>query len=422
MLYEWWRKISAERRNELALRDFASGRCWTFAELFIAGEKQKIGPTDVVFPQGHSPEFIFDLLAAWRENKIVCPLESGQGGQSVLASRFVGSLAPPIVHLKSTSATGGAARFVAFTAEQLTADVENIIATMGLRVDWPNLGVVSLAHSYGFSSLVLPLLLHGVPLILAPAPLPEIIRQAVDHKSGITLPAVPAMWRAWHEASAIPQNVRLAISAAAPLPVNLEQEVFKATGIKIHNFLGSSECGGIAYDASETPRTEDAFVGSPLQNVNLSLNDDGCLVVHSRAVAETYWPAKSGSLGGGIYQTSDLAELKDGAVFLRGRLGDQINIAGRKISPETVEQVLLAHPQVRECLVFGVPSRDAERMENIVAVVATSAAESELKKFLLLTLPAWQVPREWRFVESLPTNARGKISRAEWRKQFMGRP
>jgi long-chain acyl-CoA synthetase len=419
MLYERWRKISAERCNELALRDFASGRCWTFAELFIAGEKQKIGPAGPVFPQGHSPEFIFDLLAAWRENKVVCPFEAGQGGANVRASRLVGSLAAPIVHLKSTSATGGTARFVAFTAEQLMADAENIVATMGLRADWPNLGVISLAHSYGFSSLVLPLLLHGVPLILAPAPLPEIIRQAADHESGITLPAVPAMWRAWHAAAAIPQNVRLAISAGAPLPVNLEQEVFKVSGIKIHNFLGSSECGGIAYDACEILRTEDAFVGSPMKNVKLSLNAAGCLVVRGRAVAETYWREKSDLLGGGIFQTSDLAELKDGAVFLRGRLGDQINIAGRKVSPETVEQVLLAHPQVRECLVFGVPSRDAERTESIVAVVAASAPESALKKFLLQTLPAWQVPREWRFVESLPTNARGKISRAEWRRRLM---
>jgi acyl-CoA synthetase (AMP-forming)/AMP-acid ligase II len=425
MLYERWRKISAERRNEPALHDFASGRNWTFSELFTAGENWNRAPgtvpassCDIIFPQSHSPEFILELLAAWREGKIACPLEAGQGGAGVLAGRLVGSLAPSIVHLKSTSATGGPARFVAFTAEQLMADAGNIVVTMGLRPDWPNLGVISLAHSYGFSNLVLPLLLHGIPLILAPAPLPEIVRRAAEAERFITLPAVPAMWRAWHAAAAIPQNVRLAISAGAPLQVNLEQEVFASRGLKIHNFIGSSECGGIAYDASETPRTEAAFVGTPMQNVNLSLNKDGCLVVRSRAVAETYWPEKSDSLGDGIFQTSDLAELKDGSVFLRGRLGDQINVAGRKVSPETIERALLAHPRVRECLVFGVPSRDAERTEIIVAVVASDAKEPELKHFLLQALPAWQVPREWRFVDSLATNARGKISRAEWRKQF----
>jgi long-chain acyl-CoA synthetase len=415
MLYDRWRQISAERRNEPALRDVASGKRWTFGELFAVGEKQKTGPSGPAFPQGQSPEFILGLLAAWRENKIVCPLETGQSPPEISS--------PPekCVHLKSTSATGGTARFVAFTAEQLMADAENIVVTMGLRPDWPNLGVISLAHSYGFSNLVLPLLLHGIPLILAPAPLPEIIRRAAEAERFITLPAVPAMWRAWHQASAIPQNVSLAISAGAPLLVNLEQDVFKAYGLNIHNFLGSSECGGIAYDTSEKPRTEAAFVGQPMQNVNLSLNDDGCLVVHSRAVAETYWPEKLDSLGDGIFQTSDLAELKNNGVFLRGRLGDQINVAGRKVLPETIESALLAHPQVRECLVFGVPSRDAERTEIIVAIVASAAKESELKHFLLQTLPAWQVPREWHFAESLSTNTRGKISRTDWRKQFAAR-
>ena len=158
---------------------------------------------------------------------------------------------------------------MAFTAEQLAADAENIVATMGLRPDWPNLGVISMAHSYGFSNLVLPLLLHGIPLILAPAPLPEIVRRAAETEPAITLAAVPAMWRAWHEADAIPPNVRLAISAGAPLPLNLEQAVFKTRGLKIHNFLGSSECGGIAYDAGETPRTDAACVGAPMRNVNL---------------------------------------------------------------------------------------------------------------------------------------------------------
>jgi acyl-coenzyme A synthetase/AMP-(fatty) acid ligase len=226
------------------------------------------------------------------------------------------------------------------------------------------------------------------------------------------------MWRAWHDAGAIPGNTRLAISAGAPLPLNLEQSVFEKSGLKIHNFLGSSECGGIAYDAGESPRADAACAGAPMRNVDLSVNAGGCLVVRSRAVAETYWPEKSDSLGGGIFQTTDLAELKDDRVYLRGRSGDLINVAGRKISPEIIEHALSVHPQVRDCLVFGAPSRDEERMETIVAVVISSAGEPELKNFLLTKLPAWQVPREWLFVDSLSADARGKISRAEWRKRI----
>ena len=232
MLYERWKKISAGCRNKIALRNFASGQSWTFAQLFSEGGKHEANG-EIIFPQSHSPEFIFQLLAAWRENKIVCPLEAGQSPPEFLN--------PPknCAHLKSTSATGGNSRLVAFTAGQLMADAENIVSTMGLRADWPNLGVISLAHSYGFSNLILPLLLHGIPLVLVPAPLPEIIRRAAETQTLLTLAAVPAMWRAWHEAKTIPKNVRLAISAGAPLPVNLEQEIFKTCGIKIHNVAAS---------------------------------------------------------------------------------------------------------------------------------------------------------------------------------------
>jgi long-chain acyl-CoA synthetase len=356
------------------------------------------------------------VLRAWRDQRPVCPLEVDQS-RPVLGT----GLPDGIVHLKTTSATSGDPRLVAFTASQLIADAENIVGTMGLRPDWPNLGVISLAHSYGFSNLVLPLLLHGIPLILGGAPLPELIRRAASSVPAITLPAVPALWRTWHEAGSLPENIRLAISAGAPLPLELEQTVFKLCGIKIHNFYGSSECGGIAYDAEPRPRTEAACAGAPMRGVNLRVGPNQCLEIRSRAVAETYWPLPASILGGGVFRTSDLAELRLGKVFLRGRAGDLINIAGRKVSPETIEKALLNHPEVRECLVFGVPSADSKRGETIVAcvVAGTRVASDTLKQYLQARLPAWQVPRDWWLVESLFTSHRGKISRAEWRQRYL---
>ncbi len=413
MLYQRWQNISEKFHHEIAVRDFASGKTWTFGALAAAGATAPIPTHGILFPQGHGPEFIVQLLAAWRENRVACPLELNQAPPSL-----AGALPAECVHLKLTSATAGSARCVALSGCQLAADADNIVATMGLRREWPNLGVISLAHSYGFSNLVLPLLLHGIPLILAPAPLPEIVRRAAESEKNITIPAVPALWRAWHEAQAIPPNTRLAISAGAPLPLALETDVFKAIRLKIHNFYGASECGGITYDATDVPREEASLAGSAMQNVRLSVGENGCLQVHSAAVAQTYWPEASESLGDGVFKSNDLAELKDGNVFLRGRLGDVIHVAGRKVSPEAIEQVLLAHPKVRAGLVFGVPSREAERTETIAAVVVAETAESELKMFLLERLPAWQVPKAWHFVDSLSANARGKLSRLEWRKRY----
>ena len=85
---------------------------------------------------------------------------------------------------------------------------------------------------------------------------------------------------------------------------------------------------------------------------------------------------------------------------------------------------MLAHPAVRECVVFGTPSADVERSEKIVACVAlkTETPAEELKKWLLAELPAWQVPRDWRIVDSLAASARGKLSRTEWRERLFPSP
>src|SRR5580765_3160074 len=252
MLYGRWRQIVCERRHELALRDLASGVSYTFGQLDAVVEGRPATAETVLFPRGISADFVFTVLRSWRAGKVTCPLEAGQTPPDV--SR----LPPGSVHFKTTSATTDGPRLIAFTAEQLAADAENIVATMGLRPDWPNLGVISLAHSYGFSNLVLPLLLHGIPLILVGSVLPEALRRAAAGEPAVTLPAVPALWRVWHEAGAIPKNVRLAISAGAPLPLQLEEDVFQRAGLKLHNFYGSSECGGIAYDNSHAPRFDAA--------------------------------------------------------------------------------------------------------------------------------------------------------------------
>ena len=418
MLYERWHQIAQDLGNQLALRELASGRRWTFAELDQLAEGRPAPGASILYPQGNSADFILEVLRGWRSGVAVCPLEPGQEPPRVQ------ELPAGCAHLKTTSATTGIPRLVVFTEPQLAADADNIVATMGLRPGWPNLGAISLAHSYGFSNLVLPLLLHGIPLILAPFPLPEAVRRAAEGKGALTLAGVPALWRAWHEAGAIPAHIRLAISAGAPLPLPLERAVFDRTGLKIHNFYGSSECGGIAYDATDLPRADESCVGAPLQNVEVTLTEDGCVQVRSGAVAQTYWPDPDASLADGCFQTSDLAELRDGLVFLRGRLSDLINVAGRKVSPAAIERALMEHPLVRECLVFGIPGRDADRADVVAACVAARGplTAETLKQDLLGRLPAWQVPREWWFVESLDANQRGKLSREHWRRRFLERP
>jgi len=425
MLEARWRELVAARGPERALTDRATGHAWSFTELAAIADNAEPawtgaqpGCARLVCPRGGGVGFILEVLRGWRAGAVLCPLEPGQSPPAI---------PPPtdgICHLKVTSGTTGVGRGVAFTPAQLAADVDQLVNTMGLHPDSPNLSVISLAHSYGFSSLVLPLLCHGIPLILSGGALPAALQQAAQGQPPLTLPAVPALWRTWHEANVIPKTLRLAISAGATLPLPLETAVYSTHGIKLHNFLGSTECGGIAYDPTPAPRTEPAWIGLPISGVRLETTADGRLTVLAPSVATGYWPpgeAPSTRLGNGRFVTNDFAELApDGGVWLHGRASDVINIAGRKLLPETLETTLLEHPRVADCLVFGLPDASGRGECVGVAVVRRGElAESELRDFVQSRVPAWQVPRRWWWLTELGADARGKRSRRDWRRRLL---
>ena len=414
-LYEHWLQVATANATSLALVDAATGQRWTFAELQACAEAAPISEVPIQEAHGRSLEFLTTTLTAWRDDAVLCPCENED-------TSLPSTLTPPanVRHVKRTSGSTGAPRAVWFTDEQLTADAQQIVTTMGLRKEWPNLGVISLAHSYGFSNLVLPLLLHGIPLVLVRDALPNTVRNALESFDHVTIPAVPAMWRAWLGAGILNKRIQLAISAGAPLTLTLEQTIHEQCGLKIHNFYGSSECGGIAYDRSLAPREDPTFVGTSLEGVTLDTVGDR-LRVSSPAAGLCYADDPNDpSLQNGRFLTSDQAELRcKNAVYLQGRRGDSINVAGRKVSPQAIEEALLGIPSVIHATVFGIPSKNAERVDEIVAVVHLEHGTALVSVKEALSLPAWLRPRHWWMCEDLSPDDRGKISRGHWRERYL---
>ena len=417
-LYEHWLHIATTNATARALVDAASGQHWTFAELHARANAEPVSREPIREARGRGVDFLITALASWRDGNILCPCENQD-------DPIPTTLTPPAnaCHVKRTSGSTGAPRAVWFTEEQLAADAHQIVTTMGLRNDWPNLGIISLAHSYGFSNLVLPLLLHGIPLVLVKDALPATIKSALQSFDHVTLPAVPAMWRAWLGAGILDQRVQLAISAGAPLTLALEQAIYEQCSIKVHNFYGSTECGGIAYDRSTLPRTEPAFVGTAMDGVNLAIVNTR-LEVTSPAVGLGYADdLHDPSLKGGQFLTTDHALIKRrDAVYLQGRHGESINVAGRKVSPQIIEEAILKLPTVIHAIVFGIPSKNTERVDEIVAVVHPEDGAGLNTITEALSLPAWQRPRRWWVCEDLRPNSRGKISRSQWRERYLQHP
>lgn len=339
--------------------------------------------------------FFVDLLRAWRDGEAVIPTEK-EAPEPILKR-------PPPEGtrvVKYTPGASGVPRAIFLNDSQVIADGDRLYQAMGLSPEVPNLAVISLAHSYGFSNVVLPLVLHGVPVRLAPVPFPRVIEEIFSHHDSLAVPAVPSIWRAWHRAGILNGlPVALAVSAGAPLALALETEVFNASGLKIHNFYGASECGGISYDATDVPRTSGELVGILLPDVKVTVGEQGRLLVESDAVALGYDESRHDDLlADGRYLTRDTGFLDpSGVLHLSGNTGGAINVSGRKVSPAKVESALMATGLLERVRVFGIQSSDPERFEEISALyqLKPCGTLADIKAATSHKLETWELPRHW---------------------------
>jgi acyl-CoA synthetase (AMP-forming)/AMP-acid ligase II len=123
----------------------------------------------------------------------------------------------------------------------------------------------------------------------------------------------------------------------------------------------------------------------------------------------------------GWLHTGDLGHLdEDGYLFISGRMKDVIIRGGNNIHAADVEAVLFEHDGVAEAAVVGVPHDVLGEDVGAVIVVkpGASVTAEELAAFCKERLASYKVPRHWRFAESLPRNATGKVLKREVRESF----
>ena len=320
---------------------------------------------------------------------------------------------------KVTSGTTAAPRAVRFTAGQLVADCDNICETMGIGERDLNFGVIPFSHSYGFSNLITPLLCRGVALAASEDRMPRAILTDLGRTGATVFPGMPVFFEklaGLDDAGELPR-LRLCISAGAPLSARVG-EAFSARFLrKVHTFYGSSECGGIGYDAGEELNYEEGFAGRPMRNVEIEAGEEGRIAVRSAAVGEGYYPVPEPEvLGGGRFVPGDVVRMGERGMYLTGRATDVINIAGRKLNPAEIEARLARCPGVRQVVVFGVAS--ALRNEEAVACVSGSATGAEVLRYARTVLSGWQVPKDVWLVDEVPVNERGKVSRRELARRY----
>jgi acyl-CoA synthetase (AMP-forming)/AMP-acid ligase II len=300
--------------------------------------------------------------------------------------------------IKLTSGTGGAPKAIACKAEHLLADGRNIIRTMGLRGGDLNLAAIPLGHSYGLGNLVMPLILQGTAMVCAGDFLPRQLVEWIGRYRVTVFPGVPALFRVL---AALPPglevpSLRTAISAGAILRPEVARAFLERYGVKVHNFYGSSETGGICYDRTGNASLTGRSVGKPLAGVSVGV-EQGRITVKSRAVA-----TPSGS-----WRLPDRGEWNGrGELALHGRMGQGANIGGKKVHPLEVERVLRSLPGVTDVIVWLVAGLGRDQL---AAAVETRLSRVEVEKALAAKLPAWKWPKAYLIASELPRTARGKL-------------
>ncbi len=335
-----------------------------------------------------------------------------------------------IAVLKLTSGSTGTPRGIATPSAALVADDAALAASMGFRPDDRLLAAVPMSHSYGLSSLVLPALMRGAPLVL-PEENDLLAPFAAAAAAGATIfPTVPAYVEALLGLShppAWPASLRQVISAGAPLKPAVARRFREVFGLPIHVFYGASECGGICYDR-EGGAGERGTVGTPVEGVEITLvpcsgntahaanaaSDTagaGQITVRSPAVASAYVPDADPRLADGSFLASDFAAWQNGELVLHGRLDDLINVKGKKVDPREIEAVLAGLAGVREVAVLGVPGRGSERVRAVIACRPEELSPEQVLRWCRGHLAAHKVPRSVILVPALPRTSRGKIDR-----------
>ncbi|MDK8511308.1 AMP-binding protein [Corynebacterium bovis] len=359
--------------------------------------------------------------------------------------------------LQLSGGTTGASKLIPRTHAAYHYSIRASAEICGTGPGTRMLVVLPAGHNFTLSSPgILGILWSGGTLVFCPDPTPSTALGLVEQER-ITLTAlVPPLVNAW--LAALPRIDRDISSlqtlqvGGAPLTETTARRIQPELGVRLQQVFGMAE-GLVCYtredDDEETVLTTQGRPISPADEIEVRDEDGELLPVGAVGALWTRGPyTVRGYVGGvdrdsfdsrGFYRTGDLVRLRqDGAVMVTGRVKDQINRAGEKISPTEVENVILTHPAVRDVAV--VPVTDDRLGERIVAFVIPNpsagagagagagdssgtdsgrALETELRRYLIdRGLARHAVPDVIHTGAEFPLTGVGKLSRRDLRERL----
>lgn len=328
-----------------------------------------------------------------------------------------------------TSGTTSRPKIVPLRQRHIGQSARNIAAHFGLTAADRSLEVMPLFHIHGLMASFLAPLCAGGSVVCTPGFDAFKFHRWVDELSPTFYTAVPTMHqmvlaRAPEKRATTLRFVRSS-SAALPAPVMSGlQDLF---GVPVIEGYGMTEAthqitcnplppGAVKAGSVGIPTGVEVAVLGPRNEV-LPPGERGEIAIRGATVIDGYEnnpTANASSFTAGWFRTGDEGTLDgDGYLFLTGRLKEQINRGGEKISPLEIENVLLGHPAIAEAVAFAVPhdKLGEEAGAAVVPVDGQGPTPGELRSYLADRLAPFKVPRTIVIVKEIPKGATGKVQR-----------
>jgi long-chain acyl-CoA synthetase len=234
-------------------------------------------------------------------------------------------------------------------------------------------------------------------------------------------------------------SLRFAVSAAAPLPPEVQQQFKAVTGGQMMEAYGLTETSPCA-TMDPIDRPKDNSLGLPLPDTDvkivdvetgtqeLPVGDIGEIIIKGPQVMKGYWNLPTETANAlrvgpdgqpGWFYSGDIGYMdEEGYFHMADRKKDMIIAGGYNIYPADVEAVLFEHPKIKEAAVIGVP--DERRGETVKAFVVLKEGETataeEIIAFCRERMAAYRAPRIIEFRDDLPKSMIGKVLRRELRE------
>jgi long-chain acyl-CoA synthetase len=222
-------------------------------------------------------------------------------------------------------------------------------------------------------------------------------------------------------------------SGGSRLTPALVSELRELTGVEVGNAYSSTELGTVAYRMghSDDPSYMGTLAGhaetqivDPETDAPLPDGEMGVIRLRRPDMVTGYLnnpEATASHFKNGWFYPGDIGSIVDNGLFLGARESEMINASGLKVDPTSVDQVIVAHPDIVDAATFALTDKLGLDSVAVAFVLKPDGDADAVWKAVSQALGS-RAPKKTFPVESIPRNEWGKVSRRELSERFSAQP